>query len=373
LETLDCALHPQRYIKADLHGVELLDSNVFIQQIVPLHENFSILVLRVDNAWANASDAFIRAAVYTFGATVNFGPTYSWATRAVGERVIKQLAENGAQKVPSSTGSSPESGLHSDAAEQAIEYDVHVGVLMQAIFEAAQEENLSRKESLEASSPRTAFLNAHQAAQGAIVGIPLPHQTVENCRLLEREIPCDIRGDISKGELPYIQIDRRHFTCESLQARPDLIGETVRAWQSRFDEDVVHAETFDGALCFGQLVLSKGRPRHASLRQATILNRAVAAAKLEDFPVTRRILESIEQYDAQKKKKNNKTISSKDALKAGKQQLREQRHPVLAPPASTTQIRAAVAPTRMLLNDARQTPDSDRFGLFTLIAKVRRL
>lgn len=371
LEAMDCMLHPERYIQADLHGVELLDPNVFIQQIVPLHANISMVVLRVDNAWANAADSFIRAVVYTFGATVNFGPTYSWAARAIGERVIKQLAENGAQMVPSSTGSSAESDLHSDAADLAIEYNVHIGVLMHKIFEAAQEENLRRKEGLEGSSSRTAFINAHQVSHSTLVGIPLPRETIEHCRLLEREVYCEIKGDLSRGEVPYIQIDRRHFTSESLIARPDLIGETIRAWQSRFDEDVVHAETLDSAIHFGQLVLSKGRARHASLRHATLLNRAAAAAKLEEFPITQRMREFIEQYSGQKS--SNTKFSSKDALVAGKQRLREQRHPKPACPPPNPSTSAAAVPRRALLIDARQTPETDRFGLFSLKSKGRTL
>lgn len=81
LECLDRYVHPQQYRVSDYSNHQTMDPGAcFAGELVPALRGAKIDVLRVDNAWANLSDAFIRAAVYQFGAAVNFGPTYTWVT-----------------------------------------------------------------------------------------------------------------------------------------------------------------------------------------------------------------------------------------------------------------------------------------------------
>ena len=381
LETVDCMRNPMRYIKADLRDIAFDDERIFIQQLVPEQTPLSFIVLRVDNAWANAADAFIRGVCYSYGAVVHFGPAYCWVSRAIGERVIGELARNGAQTAKSNTGSSADSGLHGDAAEQAVRYRVTIESLMALILEAAQLHNRGRTQRLRGSSPVTTLTKAHEAAAagGPLVGIPLPRPTQQDCRFLDFEFVETIHGSPEKGVRPYIPFRGRKFRNRMLDELSHLIGKDARCRIHRFDGDEMHAELDDGSVEFGRLRPDRREGRGFTLQQETLLRKAERVAKKRDFKITRRMKNEVQRY---RNKKHQDAPGGKDALLAAKQDLSERRHgdgsaspPIISPSAE------AMSPSPIgSLHHPRALPpvetepslvERDRFGLFSIKQKVR--
>ena len=380
LQTGDCMRNPLRYIKADLRNIVFDDERIFIQQLVPEQAPLSFCVLRVDNAWANAADAFIRGVCYTFGAIVHFGPVYHWVSRAIGERVIGELARNGAQMAKSNTGSCAASGLHGDAAGQAVRYRVTIEALMALILEAAQLHNLGRTQRLRGSSPATSLINAHKAAAGggSLVGIPLPLATQQDYRLLDYEFIETIHGNPQKGVRPYIPFCGRNFRNRMLDDLTHLVGKEARCRIHRFDGDEMHAELDDGSVVFGRLHPDRRKGRGFTLQQETLLRKAERAAKKRDIKVTRRMKDKVQRY---RNKKNPDAPDEKDVLLAAKRELSERRHSDgLTPPLVISPLAEAVLPSAIgSLQHPRALPpietepslvEYDRFGLFSIKRKV---
>lgn len=276
LETLDCVLNPERYINADLHGLQLTDNRVFIQQMVPEHADTSFAVLRLDNAWANVANDVIQNAIYCFGCAVNFGPSYCWVTRAIGERVIKEVASRGPQTLPSTTGKNVTSGLHKDAAKQAIRYRIGLGDLMRNILDVCRDHNVSRTERLDYSSPAIALHSAYGRPDGPLASAPLPSGTRTDSRLLDYVVIRTVRGNPAAGVRPYVQFNGRRFSSDVLENRVDLIGQDLLCRVKRFDCDIMYATTIHGHVALGRLRPDRHAGRGRSLRVDACLRRGGA-------------------------------------------------------------------------------------------------
>ncbi|OXC72629.1 putative by FrameD [Caballeronia sordidicola] len=206
LETLDRFVHPDKYRLSDFARDADIDTlgPCFSPELVAQMRGGRFDVLRVDNAWANLSDAFIRAAVYQFGAAVNFGPTYTWVTRAVVERVIRNIS----QLVKKSIGSEAVPTL-----EQ----------LRYALDEACLDHNITGTERLHNSSPVTALKDAIRRQGDSLVVLPLPRQTIDHGTMLDHYFVTSLRGNTSKDVRPIFQHFRRRYESDVLGAYSELL------------------------------------------------------------------------------------------------------------------------------------------------------
>lgn len=329
LETLDCVINPERYINADLHGIRLADNRVFIQQMVPEHANTSFAVLRLDNAWANVANDVIRNAVYCFGCAVNFGPSYCWVTRAIGERVIKEIASRGPQRLPSTTGKNVTSGLHKDAAKQAIRYRIGMGDLMKCILDVCRDHNASRTERLDYSSPAMALHNAYSTTDGPLVSAPIPGATRIDSRLLDLVVIRTVRGNPRAGVRPYIQFNGRRFSNDVLESRVDLIGQDLLCRVKRFDGDIMFATTVHDHIAIGRLKPDRHAGRGRSLRYDAHLRKVGATKQSQQRPAMAYARKTDNPQPCKKRSRPDKT-----ALMEAKAMQNERRHTV-EPPSST--------------------------------------
>lgn len=260
LECLDRFVHPEQYRRSDFAGGGPMDPGpCFAGELVPALRGTRIDVLRVDNAWANLSDAFIRAAVYQFGAAVNFGPTYTWVTRAVVERVIGNIARlTGKATSPEST--------------------VGLGNLRLALDESCRDHNTSPTERLNFSSPVSALTNVLRQSGAGLIVAPLPRETVENSRLLDYFFIRPVRGNLKKGVRPYVQELRRRYVGGALEQETELLrsrGQLVQVEGRirRYDVRLCDAGIVGGK-SLGRLVPDRQQDMLISVRDAINLRRS---------------------------------------------------------------------------------------------------
>lgn len=316
LQTLDCMVHPERYVQADLNGLTLDDSKIFLQQMVPEHANASISVLRLDNAWANAADAVIRNAVYTFGTCVHFGPSRCWVGRPMVERVIKELAIRGAQIMPSSTGATPGSGLHGDAAEQAELFDVRIEDLMCTLLRVAREHNATRTERLAHSSADFVLRQAYLDPDRPLPGMRLPQATRESGTLLQETFIATVRGNVKKGVRPHINWERRRFSNAMLDERADLIGRDLLCTVPYYDCDVMHAVVLDTSTALGRFIPDRRYDPPRSIRMNRLLRVRGRRAQLKQRATSARA-KALDKAQQRSKRKRH-TDEPKDALTAAR-------------------------------------------------------
>lgn len=260
LECLDRYVHPWQYRASDFTNHGTMDPGAcFAGELLPALIGAKIDVLRVDNAWANLSDAFIRAVVYQFGAAVNFGPTYTWVTRPIVERVIGNIARLSGKAV-------------------GVESAVDLGHLRLALDESCRDHNLSATERLSNSSPISAMEYALRQRGNGLIAAPLPRETVENGRLLDYFFVASVRGNVEKGVRPYIQVLRRRYGGGGLEQATQLLSSRGRSVEvegsiKRYDVRLCEAGVVGGQ-SFGKLVPDRQQDVLISVRDATNLRRS---------------------------------------------------------------------------------------------------
>ncbi|EOH6072765.1 hypothetical protein ACMAVI_001860 [Burkholderia cenocepacia] len=306
LECLDRFMHPELYWRSDFSGHRAMDSAACLAgEIMPKLQGTRIDVLRVDNAWANQSDAFIRAAVYQYGAAVNFGATYTWVTRAVVERVIGNIAQLTGQTV----------------GPQSV---VDLGHLRLALDEACRSHNVTRTARLNHSSPASATTYALQQQNAGVIAPPLPRETVKNGRLLDHFFVSTVRGNLDMGVRPYIQTLRRRYVGGALEQAIELLpaGERtvqVEGYIKRYDVRICEANIVDGQ-SLGKLTPDRQQDVLISVRDATALQSIGSKKKMQD---------KLEQDSAKhrtnvkgKGKGKSKTKCDPDALRQAREDQR---------------------------------------------------
>jgi len=267
LECLDRFIHPEAYRKVDLSNRELLKLGpCFAYELLPSLLGNRISVLRLDNAWSNTADSLIRSAVYTFGCAVNFGPTYSWVSRAIVERTIGNIAR-----------------LSGDTYTGAAAIDV--SDLRIALESACAKHNTSPTERLNYSSPVAALASAAEQPGAGLISTPLPRKTIEDSRMLDYVFVAPVRGNLKKGVLPYVQKFRRRYGNDSLSEHIELSksrGQPVLAEVriKRYDIRLCQAGLVGGK-SLGRLLPDRQQDLCISIRDAMMVGRTGRARKAQ--------------------------------------------------------------------------------------------
>lgn len=216
LEALDCFIDPVRYRPNSYGSAHGEYAAFFAYEIVALLKGNSFCVLRLDNAWGNIADGFVRNAIYTFGCAVHFGPTYTWVSRNVVERANEELARR----------TKPD-----DQRNVAIPVDD----LVNSFLNAAKGINLTATERLNYSSPVEALQTALADPASRPLRQPLPEVTRRAGKLLDHTIIATVHGNVTKGVRPYVQFCRRKYTNDLIRSHPELIGKQLLCHFKRFD------------------------------------------------------------------------------------------------------------------------------------------
>ena len=290
LECMDRFVHPEQYAKSEFFGYEdIAGEPCFAPELVPNIRSKRFDVIRFDNASCNLSDTAIRANVYYFGAAINFGPCYTWVTRAVVERVIGNIARLTGKALGS-------------------EISVPLGKLKLAVDRACGEHNKAPTERARHSSPVEALAHALDDQLASQIPTPLPRKTVESSTLLDYFFLRPLRGNMKKGDMPYVQELGYRYGSEDLSGETGLLrtkGQPVPVAGTikRYDARICYARIHEGGGSQGRLFPDRKQDQMISVRDAVNLRRAGKRRK-ESYMAQEAIA------DAQKRKASRADRSS---------------------------------------------------------------
>lgn len=177
-------------------------------------------VLFADSALSNLAKKVTMAARTDFGFQDCIGPVGHFEARAEIERSFKEVARR-VHSLVSSTGSHPYEGRATDAEKKAVQYEVDLTLMEDAMDVALANYNVTPTEGLGYLSP-LGYL-----AQVFRQDILIPRYTEDQMERLRADMTTSkatVRGGSESGRRPYIQLDRAHYTNEVLSGDFAFVG-----------------------------------------------------------------------------------------------------------------------------------------------------
>ena len=180
----------------------------------------------------------IRARV---GCAVNFGPVGDWTRRHVIEGIFSVLTKRGFQRLPSTTGAHPKDPRRRDAEKHAVDLACDYKELLYLIDVALATYNATPLSSLGMRSPLQFLREQTEDDRANFMPRylpPLPHCMPEMDIAVETR---SIRGNVTQGRRPYVEIDEVHYTSALLANCGELIGTSITLHIKESDMRTVEA------------------------------------------------------------------------------------------------------------------------------------
>ena len=184
-------------------------------------------VLLLDGALAHLSKAVHDAARKQLGFILNLGPVGHFERRPNIERLFKQISSDIFLRFPSTTGSSPENGRASNAAANAIRYQIRVSETQELLDVTIAQHNATPSEGLFGHSPLEVIRAYLQSERFNFLIRKLPKQPDSSVSPIICKQVRTVRGGRSIGRRPYIQLDRGKYTSRVLATSPGLVGQSI--------------------------------------------------------------------------------------------------------------------------------------------------
>lgn len=177
-------------------------------------------VFFADSHLSNLAKKITTSARRDFGFQVCIGPVGHFETRAEIERSFKEVAR-AVHQLMSSTGSNPHNGRVSDAEQKAVKYEIDLLLMEDAMDVFLSNYNVTPTEGLGWLSP-IAYLRQYFDQ-----GMLLPRYEADHVQRLEADmstVKATVRGGLTSGRRPYIQLDRARYTNEVLAGDFGFVG-----------------------------------------------------------------------------------------------------------------------------------------------------
>jgi hypothetical protein len=184
--------------------------------------------MMVDNAAIHYSKTIAERVRRRVGCFLNFGPLGHWEHRGALERVMKTLELYGFQRLPSSTGSSPQDPMRDDPVKKAVEIGIDWEVLLDLVDVTCANYNVEPNGALGNRSPLSVLRDYMHTDPPEFLLRRLPPANAQQPDLGVTVETRYVRGDLAKGRRPYIEIDRVHYTSPVLANAMGLIGKKLR-------------------------------------------------------------------------------------------------------------------------------------------------
>lgn len=175
-----------------------------------------------DGALAHLSAAVHARARAALGFAINWGPVAHFERRPNVERTFNQIARTLFKRLPSTTGSNPQSGRADEAERKAIEHRIRASEVEQLLDVTFAQHNATPSEGLSYLSPLEAiryFMERPERFECR----KRPAGIAAEAGFSQYETAI-VRGSRSAGRRPYIQVDRVRYTNNVLASSGHLIG-----------------------------------------------------------------------------------------------------------------------------------------------------
>jgi hypothetical protein len=275
LETVQSAVFPAIYLETDPRSKYLVDASVLSDNLIPelVHQTFA--VIKLDNAWANASIDAINQLMDLTGCAVNFGPGGEWSRRPTVENIFDKLASRGMKRLPSTYGSNPKDPRRRNPEKQATTFRIHASEIAEIIAKEVKLHNKFVSGGKEYSAPVEIVKAAIANPDSGFISQKLSKEAVKNSKFEYRRFECKVIGYPAKGTRPYINLDECIYTNSKLSSRDDLIGKKVLVFVHRRDVRDAYAVVVQTGEPLGQLT-AETRWSHTavSVRHRKHINKA---------------------------------------------------------------------------------------------------
>jgi len=219
------ALTPWRPRELCIPGLKYAEGAGFPSGVFKMLSGALGSVLFLDGALANLSDAIRERARRELGFAINWGPVAHFERRPNVERTYKAIRDDVFGRLPSTTGSHPQSGRAPDAEVHAERLDINALEVEDIVDVYLAGHNATPSEGLSFLSPLE-FLKEHVESRN-FMPRRLPIQASTGEVLFPLRLTVQVRGSLKDGRRPYVQLDRVHYTSDVLRSAGKLIGKSV--------------------------------------------------------------------------------------------------------------------------------------------------
>lgn len=233
--------------KLRLPGMTYHEDAGFPSSLISELEGCCWASVMLDNATIHYSVAVRERMRRRTGAAINWGPINLWIRRALVEGLFSALERTGFQRLPTTTGSGPHDSRRDDPEGNAIKHKMHWEEMLDLIDIICATYNITPRADLGYRSPIELLRD--------YVSHPLSSFLPRKLPSLPPCIPdfdvvvqiATIRGNVSEGRRPYVQLDGVHYTSGLLAQGGDLIGTSLTLHVDENDMRTVKAFLPGGA------------------------------------------------------------------------------------------------------------------------------
>lgn len=252
IATLRHALTPAQIPKITLPGLSLSGAGGLVSQALPATQYACWRHIRLDNARAHLATTSLDVVCEALGCVADFGPAYEPDDRPFIERFFGTLTQTLSRRLPGGmpAGFPGKSATPSRRLREAAR-DLQLVVTAQELEELLDATVWNYHGTPHAGlGGLTPLERMSQQVNG--VGQPpirlrrLPEGLRDRLELLHDPALCRVRGNIGRGERPYISYMHVRYTSDQLTRRSDLIGKPLRVYVDHRDLRTLRAFTHDG-------------------------------------------------------------------------------------------------------------------------------
>jgi putative transposase len=254
IETVKRAIVPAFTPELSLPGLRLIPSGGFVSQALPQTEFACWRQIRLDNARAHLATTSLDVLCDTLACAADFGPAYEPDDRPFIERFFGTLTATLSRRLP---GALP--ARRRQAQEQALARRRPKDASLQMIVTSQElQELLEHTIWNYHGTPHAGLggLTPLEMMRRHVLGIDrppvrlriLPKLLREQPQLLHDPVSCRVRGQLARGERPYITYMHVRYTSAQLARRPSLVGQTLRVHADPQDLRLLVVATTSGEI-----------------------------------------------------------------------------------------------------------------------------
>lgn len=293
IDTFKRALTPASAPSLTLPGLELLPSGGFVSLALAQTRHACWRQIRLDNARAHLAATSLDVICEALGCVADFGPAYSPDDRPFIERFFGTVTTTLSRRLPGALQGKATTAQPGHAALQRLLDPADTLRLMVTVQEL--EELLHVTVWNYHGTPHSGLggLTPLEMMHRHVLGIGrepvrlrrLPQPLRDHPELLHDAHSCRVRGNVARGERPYITFYHVRYTSEQLSHRSDLIGQHLLIRFDHTDLRRLTASTPDGQFLQELLASGPWRTEAHSLRLRQQVFKAKRARTL-DFSAT---------------------------------------------------------------------------------------
>jgi hypothetical protein len=197
-----------------------------------------------DNAKANLAENITRIVADVVGCGVNAGPVASPEHRPLIERFFGLFEENGFHRLPSTLGNGPKDPRREHPEEVALKYKICLEHIEDLIAVLIADYNGTPTI---CNGYRSPLEQLRLFMSDPNVLIPrLEEGKRRMLTMFNHRVVRTVRGNLSQGKRPYIQLEGVRYTNDILATMPELIGQKITLYVDPQDPRSIEAFYSDG-------------------------------------------------------------------------------------------------------------------------------